>query len=106
MRYAISGVWKNAAGTITHYAFHTVTENSFGKATKITKAIAVQRVDNPNNTATTVVWNYTTESWNWGEEVHVVGTSPMRYLRSNHDNSVRDNLDHLINYGWICNDFI
>jgi hypothetical protein len=35
--YKISGVWKNNDNVITHYAFHTVGEDSTTRAQKTTK---------------------------------------------------------------------
>ncbi len=36
-KYRITGVWKNANNVITHYAFHTVGENSTSRAVKKSK---------------------------------------------------------------------
>lgn len=105
-KYAISGVWKANNGTITHYAFHTVTDNNLSKATKKAKDDAITLLDTNGNSAQTVIWNYNSEAWNWGTEVNVVGNAPNRYLRTNHDSVLRDNLAHLINYGYIANNFI
>jgi hypothetical protein len=41
--FRISGIWKNSDNVITHYAFHTVQENSISRASKTTKAAAVSR---------------------------------------------------------------
>ena len=38
--YKISGIWKNSEGVITHYAFHTVTQEGTTRASKISKATA------------------------------------------------------------------
>ena len=103
--YAISGVWKDESGTITHYALHTKDGNDLGMATKITKVRAVQLLGAPGNSGITVIWNYTRENWQWGEAVHVVLLKNLRYLRTNHDNNVRDNLGHLINYSLIATNF-
>ncbi|WP_428068206.1 DUF3892 domain-containing protein [Chryseobacterium gambrini] len=103
--YAISGVWKDNTGTITHYAIHTVNGNTLGLATKYTKANAINLLDNNQNSARTLLWNYTDQNWQWGTTVQVVGAGVNRYLRTTQDGTVRDNLAHLINYGWVTNNF-
>ncbi|RZJ36566.1 MAG: DUF3892 domain-containing protein [Flavobacterium sp.] len=106
--YMISGVWKDGTGRITHYAFHDLANQNrtMGLASKITKARAIEIVSNSQNSVVTGIWNYTSEGWQIGTDVHVVGTVPNRYLRTTHDNTVRDNLSHLINYGFVANNFI
>lgn len=99
--YAISGVWKDG-GEITHYAFHVfINPYTIGKAVKKTKTEAVNLLDNTVNSAVTVLWNYTNPEWRIGTEVKVVGTAPNKYLRTNQDGTVRDNLAHLIDYGLV-----
>jgi hypothetical protein len=99
--YRISGVWKDANGTITHYAFHTVTTTGITRATKTTKVQAVLLLESKNNNAVTWIWDYSNASWKIGEKVQVVDGSNGKYLRSNPDNKLTDNLAHLINYDWI-----
>lgn len=99
--YRISGVWKDANNVITHYAFHTVGESSISRASKITKAQAIVRVEASGNTTYTWVWNYLHGSWDIGERVHVVDATSGKYLRSNADRKVTDNLGHLIDFDWI-----
>ncbi|MBN8623687.1 MAG: DUF3892 domain-containing protein [Flavobacteriales bacterium] len=105
--YAISGVWKDSNGTITHYAVHDVDveKNTFFKAKKYSKVQAVNLLDNSSTSARTLLWNYADECWKWGTYIDVVGTSPNKYLRTRHDGTERNNLAHLINYGWVANDF-
>lgn len=104
--YRISGVWKDDDGVITHYAVHKRIKNenndgfSIYHAMKMTKADTITLLANTNNTAKTYLWNYSKASWYAGEDIHVVNTSPP-YLRTNHDNQVKDNLSHLIDYGYI-----
>lgn len=102
--YRITGVWKNS-GVITHYAVHTATKNPEGGhlislATKMSKAEAIALLEKNSNSAKTLMWNYTAATWNTGEDVHVVGANP-KYLRTNQDNKVKDNLLHLIDYGFV-----
>jgi len=97
-KYKISGVWKDANGVITHYAFHTKTENGHTRATKKSKADAVKLLSNSSSEAVTWLWNYSTAFWKDGEKVEVVNGS---YLRSNPDGTVRDNLAHLVDYDWL-----
>lgn len=105
--YAISGVWKNDNNVITHYAFHELNDdgNTVGLATKKTKAEAIRLLDITGNSAITILWNYTNPGWNRGSVVTVVGVAPNRYLRTTHDGTTRDNLGHLINYGFVANNF-
>lgn len=108
--YAISGVWKDANGTITDYAFHLITEGTIpdrltvGPAEKYSKAQAIELLG--SHLAQTAIWNYTEQLWELGAFVQVAGFFPNRYLRTIADLTVRDNLDNLINYGWITNNFI
>ena len=96
--YKISGIWKNTDKEITHYAFHTILENSISYGKKISKDEAVKLLSQPGNSAITWLWNYKTAFWQDGEKVEVVAGS---YLRSNPDGTVRDNLAHLIDYDWL-----
>ena len=100
--HRISGVWKNDNEVITHYALHTVSENSVSRANKKSKAEAISLLEMPGNTATTWVWNYNNARWNVGENVQVVNGINGKYLRSNPDNKLTDNLGHLIDFDWIA----
>ncbi|ETZ24050.1 MULTISPECIES: DUF3892 domain-containing protein [Pedobacter] len=101
--YRISGVWKNSDGVITAYAFHTVTgPNKLTRAQKKTKAEAIATVELKGNHTITWLWNYKTSRFELGEKVTVVGTGNNKYLRSNPDNQLTDNLGHLINFDWIA----
>jgi len=99
--FRISGVWKNE-GVITHYAFHTVLKNGVTRAEKKTKADAVALLEKAVNRAKTWMWNYTQTRWVAGEEVEVVNGITGKYLRSNPDNQLTDNLGHLIDFDWIA----
>jgi hypothetical protein len=101
-QYKISGVWKDANRVITHYAFHTVTENGHTRATKISKSRAIELVESKGNSVYIWVWNYRKAFWENGEVVEVVNGTSGKYLRSNKDNTVTDNLAHLIDYDWIA----
>ena len=96
--YGISGVWKDTNNKITAYAFHT---DSTSRAVKRTKAEAIKLLEIPENTAFTWIWNYTTAGWKIGEKVEVVNGRNEKYLRSDPDNTLKDNLGHLIDYDWI-----
>jgi len=100
--YRISGVWKNTDNVITHYAFHTVGQNTVSRAEKKSKAAAVALLESPGNSATTWLWNYSQARWNVGEPVIVVNGPHGRFLRSNPDNQLTDNLAHLIDFDWIA----
>ena len=70
--YKISGVWKNTDKVITHYAFHTVTNDGTTRATKKSKAVAVELLEKAGNSAITWIWNYKRGGWDNGETVEVV----------------------------------
>lgn len=101
-KYRISGVWKDLNDTIVAYAFHTVMESSTGRAVKKTKAQAISLLETTGNSATTWVWNYVRGGWDVGETVTVVHGNSGKYLRSNPDKKVTDNLGHLIDFDWIA----
>ncbi|WP_025144337.1 DUF3892 domain-containing protein [Pedobacter jeongneungensis] len=101
-KYRISGVWKDANDTIVAYAFHTVMEDSIGLAVKKTKAQAIALLEINGNSAITWIWNYLRGGWDTGETVTVVNGSNGKYLRSNPDKKVTDNLAHLIDFDWIA----
>jgi hypothetical protein len=102
--YTISAIWKNTNGTITHYAVHKFNEkeSSMEQGVKMTKTSAVNLFDNSQNSAITILWDYTRAAWVEGTTVNVVGTATDRYLRTTQDGTVRDNLGHLIDYSFIA----
>ena len=69
------------------------------RATKITKAQAIAFLETYGNSAVTWMWNYKTQGWIIGEIVEVVNNHNGKYLRSNRDNKLTNNLDHLIMTG-------
>tara|TARA_R110002020_G_scaffold176564_4_gene368876 strand:+ start:294 stop:608 length:315 start_codon:yes stop_codon:yes gene_type:complete len=99
--YRISGVWKDDNDVITHYAFHSVGEQSISRAIKKSKADAIRILEAYGNSAKTWIWNYADVGWKIGENVQVVNGSSGKYLRSNPDNTKTDNLAHLIDFDWI-----
>jgi len=99
--FRISGVWKNSSNIITHYAVHSVSTDSTSRATKFTKIQAIGLVEASGNTVTTWVWNYNNACWTVGEKVYVVNGQNVKFLRSNPDNQITDNLGHLIDFDWI-----
>ncbi|MGK4567358.1 hypothetical protein [Flavobacterium sp. 3HN19-14] len=103
--FFISGFWTDTHGVVTDYAVHEARLNngggySFWEAKKTSKANTFSLVSNELNNVKTLVWNYSGTGWIPGSEIHVVNDTP-KYLRTNHDGSVRDNLLHLINYNGI-----
>jgi len=97
--YRISGVWKDTKGVITHYAIQEATAFESLKMQKISKADAIKLLETNGNIVTTKIWRYTENpGWLRGENVHVVTVGSEKYLRSNKDNKLTDNLDHLINF--------
>jgi hypothetical protein len=100
-KYKISGVWKDVNNVITHYAFHAENINGTAKAVKTSKAQAISLLEMSENTAVTLVWNYSRAGWDVGEQVQVVNGPDGKFLRSNPDNTLTDNLGHLIDFDWI-----
>lgn len=100
--YRISGIWKDANGVITHYAFHTVTTNGFTRATKKSKTQAIALLEADGNNAITWTWDYSSAFWKNGEKVQVINGNNGKYLRSSPDNRLTDNLAHLIDFDWIA----
>lgn len=100
-KFKISGVWKDSNQVITHYAFHTVDDKSIYRAVKKSKVEAISLLEKQGNSAITWIWNYKRGGWDNGETVEVVNGKNGKYLRSNPDNTVTDNLGHLINFDWI-----
>ncbi|AZB10872.1 DUF3892 domain-containing protein [Chryseobacterium sp. G0162] len=104
--FRISGIWLDSGGVITHYAIHTRKKNSkgdgyiIGLAEKYTKQAAVDLLLKQGNIAKTYLWNYNKRIWEAGAEVQVISGKPL-FLKSNPDSTERDNLLHLINYGYI-----
>lgn len=101
-KYRISGIWKDSKNVITHYAFHTVGKDSTSRASKVSKSKAIILVESQGNTVKTLVWNYNHAEWDVGEEVHVVRGQNGKYLRSDPDDTLTDNLGHLIDFDWIA----
>lgn len=100
-RYRISGIWKDTNNVITHYAFHEVLETSITRAEKTSKAEAIACVEKQGNIVYTWVWNYKRAFWDVGEKVEVVNGNTGKYLRTTPDNTLTDNLGHLIDFDWI-----
>jgi len=99
--YRISGVWKDDNGVITDYAFHDLDSKITNRAIKKSKAQAIALLEIKGNEAYTWVWNYKEAGWVDGEKVTVVAGQNGKYLRSNPDNQLTDNLEHLIDFDWI-----
>ena len=100
--YRISGVWKDSNDVITHYAFHTVGTSTTSRAVKTSKQNAITLLETRGNSAYTWVWNYARAFWDIGEKVEVVNGRNGKYLRSNPDKQITDNLAHLIDFDWIA----
>lgn len=101
-QYKISGVWKDSNNIITHYAIHSPVQGGLTRATKYSKAQAVALLEVPGNSAITWLWSYTNAYWVDGQRVEIVDGSSGKYLRSDRDNRLTDNLGHLINFDWIA----
>lgn len=99
--YRISGIWKSDNNVITHYAVHKEYETTMSRAEKTSKAEATALLETRGNRASTIIWNYGKAMWSIGENVEVVNGRNGKYLRSNPDNQLTDNLQHLIDFDWI-----
>ena len=62
------------------------------RAKKISKPQAIDILETFGNSATTWIWNYSEARWIIGETVEVVNGYSGKYLRSNPDNKLTDNL--------------
>lgn len=100
-QYRISGIWINSSKVITHYAFHSEGETYVDRAVKTSKARAIEILETKGNSAVTWTWNYKQAKWNIGEKVEVINGADGKYLRSNPDDKLTDNLAHLIDFDWI-----
>lgn len=101
-KYRISGIWKNSNNVITHYAFHEIQTSSTTRAIKKTKTDAIAILQTIGNSATTWIWDYQIANWKVGQNVEVVNNANGKYLRSDPNNNLTDNLEHLIDYDWIA----
>ena len=105
--YRISGIWRKNDGVITDYALHDL-ELKANRARKVPKAEAVRIVEaeiKAGGTVLTWLWNYSQSMWEDGGEVIVMPAKVVggeKYLQTTHDDTVRDNLLHLIDYDWIA----
>lgn len=99
--FKISGVWKDGSGEVTHYAFHTILQDGITRASKTSKANAIIFLEAAGNSAKTWIWDYDHATFVDGQNVEVVGSGSNKYLRSDPNNRLSDNLGHLINYDWI-----
>lgn len=99
--YRISSICKDDNDVITHYGFHTkLAGGGYTLVKKVTKAKAIEMLEAAGSSAMTWVWNYSTSRWVDGENVEVVGSGSNKYLRTNPDRRLTDNLAHLINLNW------
>ncbi len=69
--YKISGIWKDADGVVTHYAFHTVKMFYTTRAKKTTKNVAIRLLEKGNNIADTWIWNNDFVRFDDGQKVEV-----------------------------------
>ena len=99
--YRISGIWENDDGVITHYAFHEVLQNGITRAIKKSKSEAITLLETRGNNAVTWIWDYNKPEWIDDEKVIVVDRNSGKYLRTEPDDELTDNLAHLINFDWI-----
>lgn len=99
--YRISGVWKNKKNEVTHYALHTEEGDSISRAKKVKKEEAIKLLENPDNGATTWVWNYEESHWYIGDRVRIEEGVKGKNLISTSSKGEKISLDNLIDYDWI-----
>ncbi len=101
MNYFVSGVWKTTQGVVTHVMLHLVSGGhpviNFMPGEKATLA-SVCRLIELGHTVNCVMWPYTGKLWDVGPQVTVINGLNGDFLRSVADNTIKDNLDNLINY--------
>lgn len=100
--YRISGVWKDTNNAITHYALHLVGSSTIGRGEKTTKAETIRLLKVQGNSAVTCMWDYNTARWRPGETIEVVDDRSGKYLRTDPNSRLTDNLAHLIDYDWLA----
>lgn len=95
--YYITGQWKSG-GRITHVFLHTVNGTTFSQpGTKQTEAYVIDLIKNKKKEVFTLTYNYNIENnWRIGSKVSVVKEGNREYLRSNPDNTAKDNFDNLL----------
>lgn len=101
--HIITGVWfESGTKDIEYVNLHADNGDTMGKGQKTHKDIVIKRIE-AKQTVATAKWNYARATWEKGVAVHVVTErSGKKHLRSNHDQSVSDNLDNLIDMGWLA----
>ncbi len=98
--FYITGQWKSN-GRIIHVFLHTVSGTSFNSpGTKQTEAYVIDLIKNKKKEVFTLTYNYNTQNnWHIGAKVNVVKDGNREFLRSNPDNTAKDNLDNLLPMG-------
>jgi hypothetical protein len=101
--YLISGAWFTSNGgskKITHVLLHKDSETGFETGVK-TSETEVIRLIKAGKTAKTIVWNYSKGTFNVGADVGYETVRGKEWLRTHKDGTVIDNLDYMLNMGWL-----
>jgi hypothetical protein len=93
--YFISGVWKDAEGSITHVFLHGKLESGFTAGIKTTEANVITLLKQ-EQVIKTIRWNYQFRQWNVGAVVEVIREGKKAYVRTVKDTAVSDTLDNMI----------
>lgn len=105
VKYFISAVWFKDSKTrehITHVLLHNVDQHgNVGAGRKVSKEDVLPYVD--KNIVFTAVWDYEMARWSSKAMVKTDTVDGVIYLRSIADNSVKDNLKHLLSGNIIHN---
>ena len=100
--YLISGVWFSANGSkrVTHVLLHKDTDSGFELGQKKTEAEVIKLID-AGYSVKTAIWNYKSAGLSEGAEVGYEEKGTQKILRTHKDGTVTDNLDNMLNMGWL-----
>ena len=100
--YLISGVWFSSGSSkrITHVFLHVDTKDGFNSGVKKTEAEVIKLID-AGYSIKTMDWNYQGGVFDIGEDVGYEEKGNQKILRTHRNGTVIDNLDNLLNMGWL-----
>ena len=101
--YLISGVWFSTSGNskrVTHVLLHKDDEKDFEKGKKATEAEVIKLIDQ-GHSVVTVIWDYSKGLLKKGADVNYEKKGGEKILRTHKDRTVTDNLDNMLNMGWL-----
>lgn len=96
--YYITAIKQETVGShtfISHVLIHEVTNSSVSQGRVMTKGEVIILINN-NHHIYSATWNYTNIGWSEQEPISTEKRNGHEYLRTSPDNSLRDNLLHLL----------